>query len=102
MAVLAVIYGICERPWDVVPITFCPVDFSRPEHHEQIAIFHWDALIIATIIHLLCSVLVAFSMASCFRCFRATRFCWRGNRTYLWSGLLHSMLEAIDPVLTSG
>src|SRR5438128_6242455 len=59
MAVLAVIYGIISGHGIWYPINLLSAGFFPARTTiEQIAVFHWDALIIATIIHLLCSVLV--------------------------------------------
>src|SRR5207302_8807331 len=59
MAVLAVIYGIVSRHGMWYPINLLSAGFFPARTTiEQIAAFHWDALIIATIIHLLCSLLV--------------------------------------------
>ncbi len=87
MAVLAVIYGIVSGHGMWYPINLLSAGFFPARTSiEQIAAFHWDALIIATIIHLLCSVLVAFFTASRFRCFRAIRFCLEA-RSRLYYGL---------------
>src|SRR5438874_1830006 len=67
---------------------------------EQIAVFHWDALIIATIIHLLCSVLVGLLYGVALPMFPRRPILLGGViAPILWSGLLHSILEALDPVL---
>jgi len=64
---------------------------------EQIAIFHWDALIHCKIIQpSLLGARRPSLMASCFPMFPRHPILLEGNRTYLWSGLLHSMLS-IDP-----
>ncbi len=74
--------------------------FPARSTFEQIAVFHWDALIIATIIHLLCSVLVGLLYGVALPMFPRHPILLGGVLApILWSGLLHSMLEAIDPVL---
>jgi formate-dependent nitrite reductase membrane component NrfD len=101
MAVLAVIYGIASGYGMWYPINLLSGGFFPARSTiEQIAIFHWDALIIATIIHLLCSVLVGLLYGVALPMFpRHPILLGGGIAPILWSGLLHSMLEAIDPVL---
>jgi len=101
MAVLAVIYGIASGYGMWYPINLLSGGFFPARSTiEQIAVFHWDALIIATIIHLLCSVLVGLLYGVALPMFpRHPILLGGGIAPILWSGLLHSMLEAIDPVL---
>ncbi len=101
MAVLAVIYGIVSGHGMWYPINLLSGGFFPARStFEQIAVFHWDALIIATIIHLLCSVLVGLLYGVALPMFPRHPILLGGLLApILWSGLLHSMLEAIDPVL---
>ena len=101
MTVLAVIYGIASGYGMWYPINLLSGGFFPARSTiEQIAIFHWDALIIATIIHLLCSVLVGLLYGVALPMFPRHPILLGGVLApILWSGLLHSMLEAIDPVL---
>ena len=101
MAVLAVIYGIASGHGMWYPINLLSGGFFPARSTiEQIAIFHWDALIIATIIHLLCSVLVGLLYGVALPMFpRDPILLGGGIAPILWSGLLHSILEAINPVL---
>jgi len=101
MAVLAVIYGIVSGHGMWYPINLLSGGFFPARStFEQIAVFHWDALIIATIIHLLCSVLVGLLYGVALPMFPRHPILLGGVLApILWSGLLHSMLEAIDPVL---
>jgi hypothetical protein len=79
MAVLAALYGIISGHGIWYPINLLSAGFFPARvTTEQIAAFHWDALIIATILHLICSSLVGFSMARRFRCFPGARFCSEG------------------------
>ena len=67
---------------------------------EQIAAFHWDALIIATIVHLLTSLLVGLLYGATLPMFPRRPILLGGFiAPILWSGLLHSFLEAVNPVL---
>jgi hypothetical protein len=66
----------------------------------QIADFHWDALIIATIIHLVCSLLVGLLYGAALPMFPRRPILLGGViAPILWTGLIHSILEALDPVL---
>ena len=59
MAVLAVLYGIVSGHGMWYPINLLSAGlFPARSTVAQIAVFHWDALIIAAIIHIVCSVLV--------------------------------------------
>src|SRR5205807_10306714 len=101
MAVLAVIYGIVSRHGMWYPINLLSAGFFPARTTiEQIAAFHWDALIIATIIHLLCSLLVGLLYGVALPMFPRDPIVLGGAiAPILWSGLLHSVLEAINPVL---
>src|SRR5260370_6635989 len=101
MAVLAVIYGIVSGHGMWYPINLLSAGFFPARTTiEQIAAFHWDALIIATIIHLLCSVLVGLLYGVALPVVPRNPILTGGAiAPILWSGLLHSVLEAIIPVL---
>src|ERR1700737_531539 len=101
MAVLAVLYGIISghRIWysiNLLSSGFFPARTTIAE----IASFHWDSLIIATILHLLCSVLVGLLYGAALPMFPRRPILLGGViAPILWSGLIHSMLEALDPTL---
>src|SRR5207248_7987047 len=101
MAVLAVIYGIISGHGLWYPINLLSAGFFPARTAiEQIAVFHWDALIIATIIHLLCSVLVGLLYGVALPMFpRRPILLGAVIAPILSSGLLHSILEALDPAL---
>ena len=101
MAVLAIIYGIISGHGVWYPINLLSAGFFPARTTvEQIAAFHWDALIIATIIHLLCSVLVGLLYGVALPMFPRHPILLGGAiAPILWSGLLHSVLDAINPVL---
>jgi hypothetical protein len=101
MAVLAVLYGIISGHGIWYPINLLSAGFF-PERAttEQIATFHWDALIIATILHLICSLLVGLLYGAALPMFPRRPALFGGViAPILWSGLIHSMLEALDPAL---
>jgi hypothetical protein len=101
MAILALIYGIISGHGVWYPINLLSAGFFPARTTiEQIAAFHWDALIIATIIHLLCSVLVGLLYGVALPMFPRDPIVLGGAiAPVLWSGLLHSILETINPVL---
>ena len=101
MAVLAVIYGIVSGHGMWYPINLLSAGFFPARTTiEQVAVFHWDALIVATIIHLLCSLLVGLLYGVTLPMFPRNPILLGGViAPILWSGLLHSILEAVDPVL---
>jgi formate-dependent nitrite reductase membrane component NrfD len=101
MAVLAVLYGIISGHGIWYPINLLSAGFF-PERvtTEQIAAFHWDALIIATIVHILCSLLVGLLYGAALPMFSRRPVLFGGIvAPILWSGVIHSMLEALDPAL---
>ncbi len=101
MAVLAVIYGIVSGHGMWYPINLLSAGFFPARTAiEQIAAFHWDALIVATVVHLLCSLLVGLFYGVALPMFPRNPILLGGViAPVLWSGLLHSILEAVDPVL---
>src|SRR6202049_964017 len=101
MAVLAVLYGIISGHGVWYPINLLSAGFFPGRTTiAQIAAFHWDALIIATVLHLICSVLVGLLYGAALPMFPRRPILLGGViAPVLWSGLIHSMLEAVDPVL---
>src|SRR5260370_32744538 len=101
MAVLAVIYGIVSGHGMWYPITLLSAGFFPARTAiEQIAVFHWDALIIASILHLVCSLLVGLLYGAALPMFPRRPILLGGViAPILWSGLLHSILDALNPVL---
>src|SRR5437588_5607575 len=101
MAILAVLYGMISGHGIWYPINLLSAGFF-PERvtTAQIAAFHWDALIIATILHLICSSLVGLLYGAALPMFPRRPILFGGViAPILWSGLIHSMLEAMDPTL---
>jgi len=101
MALLAVIYGMLSGHGFWYPINLLSAGFFPARTTiEQVAAFHWDALIVATVIHLLCSLLVGLLYGVALPMFPRGPILLGGViAPVLWSGLLHSVLEAVDPVL---
>jgi hypothetical protein len=101
MAVLAVLYGIISGHGVWYPINLLSAGFFPARSTiAQLALFHWDALIIATILHLICSVLVGLLYGAALPMFPRRPILLGGViAPVLWSGLIHSILDAVDPVL---
>src|ERR1700677_1572348 len=100
MAILAVLYGIISGHGVWYPINLLSAGFFPSRTIEQIAAFHWDALIISTILHLICSVLVGLLYGVALPMFPRRPILLGGViGPVLWSGLIHSILDALDPVL---
>jgi formate-dependent nitrite reductase membrane component NrfD len=101
MAVLAMLYGIISGHGIWYPINLLSAGFFPARSTiAQIAAFHWDALIIATILHLICSVLVGLLYGAALPMFPRRPILLGGViAPVLWSGLIHSILDAVDPVL---
>jgi hypothetical protein len=101
MALLAIFYGFISGHGIWYPINLLSAGFfpSRVTT-EQIAAFHWDSLIIAAILHLICSLVVGLLYGAALPMFPRRPVLFGGViAPILWSGLIHSMLEALDPTL---
>ena len=101
MAVLAVLYGMISGHGIWYPINLLSAGFFPARvTTEQIAAFQWDTLFIATILHLICSSLVGLLYGAALPMFPRRPVLLGGViAPILWSGLIHSMLEALDPTL---
>jgi hypothetical protein len=101
MAVLAMLYGIISGHGIWYPINLLSAGFFPTRTTmAQIAAFHWDALIIASILHLICSLLVGLLYGAALPMFPRRPVLLGGViAPVLWSGLIHSILDALDPVL---
>src|ERR1700730_86405 len=101
MAVLAVLYGIVTGHGIWYPINLLSAGFFPARTTiAQIAAFHWDGLIVATVVHLLCSLLLGLLYGVALAMFPRNPILLGGViAPVLWSGLLHSILEAVAPVL---
>src|ERR1700752_3303447 len=101
MAILAVLYGVISGHGVWYPINLLSAGFFPARvTTEQIATFHWGSLVIATIIHLLCSLLVGVLYGAALQMLPRLPVLFGGViAPILWSGLIHSILEALDPTL---
>lgn len=102
MAVLAVIYGIVSKNGMWYPINLLAAGFfPAKETVEQIAAFHLTSLIIASVIHLTTSLLVGVLYGAMLPMFPRRPILLGGAiAPILWTGLLHSILEVLNPVLS--
>src|SRR6202035_1971516 len=101
MAVLAILYGIVSGRGICYPINLLSAGlFPDRSTIAQIAVFHWDGVIIATIIHVVCSLLVGLPYGATLPMFPRRPILLGGViAPILWTSLIHSILEALDPVL---
>ncbi len=101
MAILAVLYGILSGHGVWYPINLLSAGFFPARATtEQLAAIHWDAFIIASIVHVMCSSLVGLLYGVTLPMFPRGPVLFGGLiAPVLWSGLIHIMLEALDPVL---
>ena len=102
MAVLAVIYGIVAYHSIWYPINILATGFFPAlETTEQISAFHLEALIIASIVHLITSLLVGLLYGAMLPMFPRRPILLGGViAPILWSGLLHSALQLLNPALS--
>jgi hypothetical protein len=101
MAVLAMLYGIVSGHGIWYPINLLSVGFFPDiKTTEQIAAFHGTSLILATMIHLVTSLLVGLLYGVALPMFPRHPILFGGViAPVLWSGLLHSVLDVINPVM---
>jgi len=101
MAFLAVLYGIISRRGMWYAINVLAAGFFPGRHPaEQIGAFHWDFLLIASVVHLLISLLVGLLYGAMLPMFPRRPILLGGLiAPVLWSGLVHTLVEFIDPLL---
>jgi hypothetical protein len=102
MAILAITYGIISRRGMWYPINVLAAGFFPSIHAAaQLGVFHWELLLIATILHLMISLLVGLLYGAMLPIFPRRPILLGGLVAPLfWSGLVHSLLEVINPALT--
>jgi hypothetical protein len=102
MAVLAVIYGIVAYHSIWYPINILAAGFFPTlGTTEEISAFHLDALIIASIVHLITSLLVGLLYGAMLPMFPRRPILLGGViAPILWTGLLHSALQLLNPALS--
>ncbi len=101
MAALAVLYGLISGHGIWYPINLLAVGFF-PERSTmaQISAFHLQSLIIASILHLLVSLLVGLLYGAMLPMFPRRPILLGGLiAPIMWSIVIHSILEAVDPVM---
>ena len=101
MGVLAEIYGIVSGHGIWYPINLLSAGFFPGEDTiASLSVFHPDALMIAAAIHLTTSVVVGLLYGATLPMFPRRPILLGGLiAPLLWSGLLHSTIELINPVL---
>jgi len=101
MAVLAMLYGVLSGHGIWYPINLLSVGFFPAiRTTAQIAAFNGNSLIIASMIHLVTSLLVGLLYGVALPMFPRHPILFGGViAPLLWSGLLHSVLDVINPVM---
>ncbi|MCU1301019.1 MAG: hypothetical protein JWQ87_1303 [Candidatus Sulfotelmatobacter sp.] len=101
MAVLAVMYGIISRRGMWYAINVLAAGFFPGRHPlAQIGAFQWDSLLIASVLHLLVSLSVGLLYGATLPMLPRHPIVLGGLvAPILWSGLVHSFIELIDPTL---
>jgi hypothetical protein len=101
MAALAMIYGLVSRHGIWYPINLLAAGFFPARvTTEQISAFHWDALLIASAVHLVTSLLVGILYGAMLPMFPRRPILLGGLiAPILWSGLIHSFLAVVNPML---
>ena len=101
MAFLAVLYGVISRRGMWYAINVLAAGFFPGRHTlEQIGAFQWDSLLIASVVHLLISLLVGLLYGATLPMFPRRPILLGGLiAPVLWSGLVHSFVELMDPLL---
>src|SRR5208282_1375465 len=103
MALLAVLFGIVSGhgiwyPVNLLAAGFLPASVS--ESMEQMSKFSFTIFLIASVIHLLTSVLVGLLYGAMLPMLPRRPILLGGFiAPVLWSGLLHSILGIVNPVL---
>jgi len=101
MAVLATMYGIISGRGMWYAINVLAAGFFPGRHPiSQIGAFQWDSLLIASVLHLLVSLCVGLLYGATLPMLPRHPILLGGLvAPILWSGLIHSFVELIDPQL---
>jgi len=103
MAVLAIVYGLLSQGSIWYPINLLAAGFfpaAVTASTEQLAAFHLNPFLVAVAIHLLTSLLVGVLYGATLPMLPRRPILLGGFiAPLLWSGLLHSVLGIINPVL---
>jgi hypothetical protein len=103
MAVLAIIYGLAAHHSIWYPINLLAAGFLPPAENTlaRLVTFQFDLLIIATVIHLLTSVLVGLLYGAMLPMVPRRPIVLGGLvGPILWSGLIHGVVTFLNPVLS--
>jgi hypothetical protein len=104
MAALACLYGIIKQGSIWFPINLLAATVysqSMMLSHGPLNAFHLDSFLIASLIHLITSVLVGLLYGAMLPMIPRRPILLGGVvAPVLWSGLLHSMLDLINPLLS--
>jgi len=101
MALLAVMYGIISGRGMWYAINVLAAGFFPGRHPlAQVGAFQWDSLLIASALHLLVSLCVGLLYGATLPMLPRHPILLGGLiAPILWSGLIHSFVELIDPIL---
>jgi hypothetical protein len=101
MAILAIIYGVASKHGIWYPINLLAAGFFPSRVTTAgIAAFHWDAFLVAAAVHLVTSLIVGLLYGAMLPMFPRRPILLGGFvAPLLWSGLLHSILDIVNPVL---
>jgi hypothetical protein len=101
MAILAMTYGIASKHGIWYPINLLAAGFFPARNTTaQIAAFYGDSFVIAVAVHLVTSLIVGLLYGAMLPMFPRRPILLGGLvAPLLWSGLLHSILGIINPVL---
>jgi hypothetical protein len=101
MAFLAMLYGIISRRGMWYAINVLASGFFPSRHvPAQIGAFQWDSLLIASVVHLLLSLLVGLLYGAMLPMYPRRPILLGGLiAPIVWSGLVHSVIDFIAPPL---
>jgi hypothetical protein len=101
MALLAASYGVFSGHGIWYPINLLAAGFFPDKATtSELPVFHGDMLMAAVAVHLICSVLVGLLFSATLPMLPRRPVLFGGLiAPVLWSGLLHSVLDAVNPVL---
>jgi hypothetical protein len=101
MAILAMLYGISSSHGIWYPVNLLSAGFFPARTTvAQLTAFHWDRLLVAAVLHLICSLLVGLLYGAALPMIPRHPILFGGLiAPVLWPGLIHSILDALDPVL---
>jgi hypothetical protein len=103
MALLAMMYGIASQNGIWYPINLLAAGFlpaAMTESTAQLSAFHLNVFLIAVVIHLITSLLVGLLYGAMLPMLPGRPIVLGGFiAPLLWSGLIHGILDIVNPVL---